>query len=185
MMQQGSSEANARSRIWLFNSKGLVNSTQVHLASAVGGFCQSKEACERYGLISDIANPLQEVVSKVSPSILIGVSGQAGAFTREIVTAMGQRHKRPMIFPLSNPTSMSEAVPEDIIHWTEGRALVATGSPFAPVTFEGKKIPISQCNNALVFPGLGRGVLECQSKRVTNSCSSLLPMCSPIMHRME
>ncbi len=169
MVQQGVSETEARQKIWLFNSKGLVNPSQIHLASSVSGFCQSQANCEHFGLNIDVPNSLQEVVSKVRPSILIGVSGQAGAFTRDIVTAMGQHHQRPIILPLSNPTSMSEAVPEDIIHWTQGRALVATGSPFPPVNYQGKNISIAQCNNALIFPGLGRGVIESGAKRVTQA----------------
>lgn len=169
MVLQGTSQAAARSKIWLFNSKGLINHLQQHLAQSVNGFCQSKDTCGRYGLSCETPTQLEELVAKVKPGILIGVSGQAGAFTREIVTSMGQQHKQPIIFPLSNPTSLSEAVPEDVLQWTEGRALVATGSPFPPVNFEGRIIPIAQCNNALIFPGLGRGVLESRAKRVTQA----------------
>ena len=169
MIAQGVEESKAREKIWIFNSKGLINSTQAHLAASVSGFCQSQAVCERFGLTPGLPNPIQEVVSKVRPAILIGVSGQPGAFTRELITTMGQCHKRPIIFPLSNPTSMSEAVPEDIIEWTQGRALIATGSPFPGVHYNGKNIAIAQCNNALIFPGLGRGVLERGAKHVTQA----------------
>ncbi|MCX2958843.1 MAG: NAD-dependent malic enzyme, partial [Serratia symbiotica] len=93
------------------------------------------------------------------PTILIGVSGQPGLFTEELIREMHQHCARPIVMPLSNPTSRVEARPEDIINWTEGAALVATGSPFAPVTYQAQQFPIAQCNNAYIFPGIGLGVL--------------------------
>ena len=101
-------------------------------------------------------------------TVLVGVSAQAGAFTEEIVREMARHTPRPVIFPLSNPTSKSEAVPADLLRWTEGRALVGTGSPFAPVEVNGKLVPIAQVNNSYIFPGLALGILVSRARRVTD-----------------
>jgi malate dehydrogenase (oxaloacetate-decarboxylating) len=111
---------------------------------------------------------LAEVVRRVHPSILIGTSGRAGAFTEQIVRDMAAHCARPVILPMSNPTTLSEAVPADLLRWTEGRALVATGSPFPPVHYNGVRYVIGQANNALVFPGLGLGVIAARATRVTD-----------------
>lgn len=102
---------------------------------------------------------LLDVVRNVKPDILIGVSGQTGLFTEEIIREMHKHCPRPIVMPLSNPTSRVEATPQDIIAWTEGNALVATGSPFNPVVWKDKIYPIAQCNNAFIFPGIGLGLL--------------------------
>lgn len=104
----------------------------------------------------------------VHPTILIGCSAQTGAFTEEIVKTMAAHCDRPVIMPLSNPTRKAEALPSDILKWTEGRALVATGSPFKPVMVNGVTYQIAQANNALVFPGIGLGAIAVQASRVTN-----------------
>jgi malate dehydrogenase (oxaloacetate-decarboxylating) len=111
---------------------------------------------------------LAEVVANVRPTMLIGTSTQAGAFTEAIVKDMAAHVERPVIMPLSNPTSRAEALPEDLIRWTDGRALVATGSPFAPVTHEDRSYQIAQANNALVFPGLGLGVTVARARRISD-----------------
>ncbi|KEP71954.1 hypothetical protein HR12_30700 [Microbacterium sp. SUBG005] len=100
---------------------------------------------------------LLDVVRNVKPDILIGVSGQTGLFTEEIIREMHKHCERPIVMPLSNPTSRVEATPQDIIAWTEGKALVATGSPFDPVLWKDKLYPIAQCNNSYIFPGIGLG----------------------------
>ena len=110
-----------------------------------------------------------DVVSNVQPTVLIGVSGQPGLFTREIVQEMNRHCRRPIIMPLSNPTSRAEAQPQDLIAWTHGQALVATGSPFAPVFYQDNLYDIAQCNNAYIFPGLGLGVLAAKASRVTEN----------------
>src|SRR6202034_1005873 len=102
-------------------------------------------------------------------AVLIGVSGQAGAFSEPVVRAMAQHVDRPVIFPLSNPTSRSEATAEQIVAWTDGRALIGTGSPFAPVTWQGRMIPIDQTNNSYIFPGMGLGILAAGARRVTDA----------------
>ena len=112
---------------------------------------------------------LLDVVRHAKPSVLIGVSGQAGAFTEDAVREMAKHTPRPVIFPLSNPTSRSEATPQDLMDWTEGRALIGTGSPFEPVNVGGKKIHIAQTNNSYIFPGLALGIIASKARRVTDT----------------
>ncbi|MGA7912971.1 MAG: NAD-dependent malic enzyme [Candidatus Dormiibacterota bacterium] len=120
---------------------------------------------------------LLEVVRRAKPTILIGVSTIAGAFTEEVVREMAAHAARPIILPLTNPTAQSEAVPEDLVHWTEGRALIATGSPFPPVTFGGVVSKIGQANNALVFPGIGLGTIVARAERVSDSMLAAAAAC--------
>jgi len=108
------------------------------------------------------------VVSNARPTVLIGCSGQPGAFTREIVTSMAACARQPVIFPLSNPTLLSEATPLDLLAWTEGRAVIGTGSPFPPVMREGKPFRIDQTNNAYVYPGIGLGALAVQARHISD-----------------
>ena len=116
---------------------------------------------------TDLKN-LLDMVRVVKPTILIGTSTASGAFNEKIIREMASHIDQPIIFPLSNPISLIEAVPEDIIKWTNGKALVATGSPFKDVMYNGKEYPIAQCNNALIFPGLGLGIISSQAMRVTS-----------------
>jgi malic enzyme len=111
---------------------------------------------------------LAAVVRAVKPTVLIGACGQGGAFGKDVVEAMAWHVERPVIFPLSNPTSQSEAVPADVITWTRGQALVAAGSPFDPVSYGGREIPIGQCNNAFIFPGMGLGALVAEAREVSD-----------------
>ena len=122
---------------------------------------------------------LAETVAAVHPTMLIGTSTQTGAFTEDIVRDMAAHTDRPIIMPLSNPTSRCEAQPEDLIRWTDGRALIATGSPFPPVPHNGPHLPIAQANNALVFPGLGLGVTVARASRITDRMSPPPPTPSP------
>ncbi len=118
------------------------------------------------------------------PTVLIGVSGVPGLFSEEVIKEMHAHCPRPIIFPLSNPTSRVEATPFDLIRWTDGNALVATGSPFEPVVYNGKTYPIAQCNNSYIFPGIGLGVLAVNARRVTDQMlqesSRALAECSPL-----
>jgi len=110
---------------------------------------------------------LLDVVTVAKPTVLIGVSGQANAFTEAVVREMARHTERPVIFPLSNPTSRSEAVPEKLLDWTDGRALIGTGSPFPPVVWNGREHRINQTNNSYIFPGVGLGVIAAGARRVS------------------
>jgi malate dehydrogenase (oxaloacetate-decarboxylating) len=127
---------------------------------------------------------LLDVVRNAKPTVLIGVSGAPGLFSKEVIQEMHQHCEKPIVFPLSNPTSRVEATPNDILRWTNGQALVATGSPFDPVVIDGQKYPIAQCNNSYIFPGIGLGVLAVQASRVTDEMlmesSRALAECSPL-----
>jgi malate dehydrogenase (oxaloacetate-decarboxylating) len=112
---------------------------------------------------------LADVIGKIEATILIGLSTVGGAFSETIVREMARKVQRPMIFPLSNPTAKSEAKADDLIRWTDGRALVATGSPFARVNYGGRTIPIAQCNNVYIFPAMGLGVIASGARRVTDA----------------
>ena len=111
---------------------------------------------------------LADVARNAKPTVLIGVSGQPGTFTKEVAEAMAENTKRPIIFPLSNPTSRCEAKPQDLLDWTEGRALIGSGSPFAPVKVNGKELRIDQTNNSYIFPGLALGIISSRAKHVSD-----------------
>jgi len=130
---------------------------------------QSRDAVASWKLEQPGHIGLLDVVNNAHPTTLIGVSGQPGAFTEHAVRAMTAKVERPVIFPLSNPTSRSEATPQDLLDWTEGRAVIGTGSPFPPVMRDGKQQRVDQTNNAYVFPGVGLGVLAMNARRVTDS----------------
>jgi malate dehydrogenase (oxaloacetate-decarboxylating) len=168
MVQEGLSEADARARFWLHNRRGLLYTGMTGLDATQQLYCQPLERLAGWQRDAGGGIPPQEVVKQVRPTVLIGVSGQPGTFAEEVVRTMAGQVERPIIFPLSNPTSRSEAVPADLINWTDGRALVATGSPFPDVAYRGRTIPISQCNNSYIFPGLGLGVLAAGACRVTD-----------------
>ena len=109
------------------------------------------------------------MIQNVKPTVLIGVSGQAGAFTEEIIRTIEKNTERPVIFPLSNPTSRSEATPQQVLDWTNGRALIGTGSPFGPCKFNGKEIHIDQTNNSYIFPGLALGIISSKARQVSDA----------------
>ena len=169
LAQEGLGPGEARSRLWLLSSRGLLHTGLAGLPPWQQGYCRPQEEVADWRRDGAGGIPLAEVVERVHPTALLGVSGQPGAFTEEAVRAMARHAERPILFPLSNPTSRSEAVPADLMAWTEGRALVATGSPFASVSYGGRSLPVSQCNNAYVFPGLGLGVIASGARRVTGA----------------
>ncbi len=168
MLSDGLTEDEAKARIWLIDSHGLVLNDGTESESAKHKFAQAVERVKGWQMENPGSISFMDVVRNLHPTALIGTSAQPGAFTREIVQEMARHVERPIIFPLSNPTSKSEAVPVDLIAWTSGRALVATGSPFSPVIFENRVIHIGQCNNAFIFPGVGLGVLASNAQRVTD-----------------
>lgn len=148
----GKTEAQAREQIWLIDTKGLVHAGRTDLTEEKTPFAQTVETLQRYKLNPSHVLSLAECALAFQPTALIGVTGKPGTFNEAIVKQMASHVKIPIIFPLSNPTANSEATPGQLLNWTEGRALVATGSPFEAVTMGGKRIPIGQCNNAFVFP---------------------------------
>ena len=169
MMREGLSQAEASRNFWCLGSKGLIHTG---LGDRMRDFQRpyARHAGElaSWG-VADMSNvDLLEVVRNVQPTILIGTSARSGAFSEEIVREMAAHVDRPIIMPLSNPTSLAEAVPADVLAWTDGRALVATGSPFKPVELGGTRYEIAQANNALVFPGLGLGVIVSKATRVSD-----------------
>lgn len=169
MVENGLSDAEARARFYVLDSKGLVAHGRREVIGERALYAQSAAAVAHWTLRSPAEIDLMDVVNNVHPTTLIGVSGQAGAFPEAAVREMARHVQRPIIFPLSNPTSRSEATPEQVIEWTEGRALIGTGSPFAPVPWQGRKIPINQTNNSYIFPGVGLGVLAVNARRVTDA----------------
>ena len=167
MVREGLSREEATQRFWALGSRGLLTEER---APELRDFQvpYARPAGETAGwAAADGAIGLAEVVARARPTILIGTSTQRGAFSQPIVRTMAASAERPVILPLSNPTSLCEALPEDLLAWTDGRALVATGSPFPPVHHDGTEHVIAQANNALVFPGLGLGVSVVRARRVS------------------
>ncbi len=169
MVDDGVNQAEARTRVWLVDSQGLVHDSRPNLDPFKQKYAQPIERTRDWRFTDHSRISFAETVENVRPTILIGTSAQPGTFTENIVREMAQHVERPLIFPLSNPTSKSEATPADLIAWTNGRALVATGSPFAPVPYHGRLIEIGQCNNSFIFPGVGLGVIASGARRVTNA----------------
>ncbi len=169
MVDDGVPEAAARTSIWLVDSQGLVHDARPNLDPFKQKYAQPIERTRDWQVADKSKISFAEAIAHVQPTILIGTSAQPGAFTENIVCEMAKYVERPVIFPLSNPTSKSEATPADLIAWTNGRALVATGSPFAPVPYHGRTIEIGQCNNSFIFPGVGLGVIASGARRVTDS----------------
>ena len=165
-MLQGLSSEEAKQHIYLVDKQGLLTNDMTDLTEGQQFFARSA---------SELQEPqptLQAAVSAIQPTILIGTSTQAGAFTEEIVKEMAAHTERPIIFPLSNPTELAEAKASDLIEWTDGRALIATGIPSSPVNYKGVTYTIGQANNALMYPGLGLGVIASTAKLVDQSLLS-------------
>lgn len=168
MREQGLSEDQARQRIYAFNRYGLLVEGGRGIRESQEPWVRPRRDVEGWQLSGETDISLLDVVRNAGITALVGTSAQAGAFTEDIVRAMASHTPRPIIFPLSNPTSCAEATPADLLHWTEGRAIVGTGSPFPPVEVNGKLIPIAQTNNSYIFPGLALGILVSRARRVTD-----------------
>jgi malate dehydrogenase (oxaloacetate-decarboxylating) len=166
MVAQGLSEAQASERIWVVDVNGLLTDDRTDLSEEQRKFAQPVDRVAGWGL-SGPAH-LADVVHHVDVGVLLGLSTAAGAFTEEIVRELAGKTERPIIFPLSNPTSRAEAHPAELDEWTDGRALIATGSPFAPLHRNGVERPIAQCNNVYIFPAMGLAVTAAQATRVTD-----------------
>jgi malate dehydrogenase (oxaloacetate-decarboxylating) len=166
MVNQGLSEQAARERIWVVDVDGLLTDDRTDLSEEQRDFAQPANRVADWGLTGPAQ--LADVVHHVDVGVLLGLSTAAGAFTESIVREMAGKTERPIIFPLSNPTSRAEARPAELDHWTDGRALIATGSPFAPLLRNGVERPVAQCNNVYIFPAMGLAVTAAQATRVTD-----------------
>ena len=182
MVAEGLSDREARARIFMVDRFGLITDNQPNLVDFQRPLAQGALQVQQWAGSTDMIS-LLDVVKHAQPTVLIGVSGQPGLFTEDIIKTMASHCQHPIILPLSNPTSRVEALPSDVIEWTQGRALIATGSPFAPVNYQGKIYHISQCNNSYIFPGIGLGVIAVGARRVTHAMlmasSNALAECSP------
>jgi malate dehydrogenase (oxaloacetate-decarboxylating) len=168
LVQDGLAEVEARAHFWMVDRDGLLHSGRTDLTPEQRTYAQPADRVANWPRTSHGAVGLVDVIGRTEATILIGLSTVGGAFTEPIVREMARKVERPIIFPLSNPTSRSEASAEDLIRWTDGRALVATGSPYAPVKHKDRTIPIAQCNNVFVFPAVGLGVVASGARRVTD-----------------
>lgn len=167
MIGDGLSAEDSFKPFWAFDYRGLLTDDMEDVLDYQKPYVRKKEEVSSWARSDDGKIPLLEVIRQVKPTILIGTSGVAGAFSEEIIKEMAKHVERPIIMPMSNPTNLAEAVPEDLIRWTDGKALIATGSPFEPVNYNGTKFEIGQANNAFVFPGLGLGAIVVQAKIIT------------------
>ncbi|MBD8493680.1 NAD-dependent malic enzyme [Pseudomonas syringae] len=185
MQVEGLSEAEARQRIFMVDRFGLLTQGmdnlldfQQRLAQQAGDVAGWADNDEPYASLLD-------VVRHAGATVLIGVSGQRGLFSEEVIRELHAHCPQPLVMPLSNPTSKVEATPEEILRWTDGQALVATGSPFAPVSINGRTVHIAQCNNSYIFPGIGLGVIACKASRISDrmlmAASNALAECAPIV----
>ena len=168
MKEEGLSDVEARSRIYAFNRYGLLVEGARGIKDSQKPLVRKRADIDGWKLEGGEDVTLLDVVRNAKVTVLAGVSAQAGAFTEEIVREMARHTDRPIIFPLSNPTSQSEATPGDLMRWTNGRALVGTGSPFPSVEIDGRPTRISQVNNSFIFPGLALGILVSRARRVTD-----------------
>ncbi|KJY62247.1 malolactic enzyme [Lactobacillus apis] len=169
MLQMGMKPDEARKHFYLVDKQGLLFKDTPDLTPAQKPFVRKKAEFAHPEQLTD----LKSVVQAVHPDILVGTSTRSGAFTQEIVTEMAAHTERPIIFPLSNPTQLAEAKAQDLIQWTKGKALVATGIPADPVEYQGTKYEIGQANNALVYPGLGLGALAVNAKILSDEMISV------------
>lgn len=185
MVSEGITDQQARNQVFMIDRWGLLQEGMTNLLDFQQKLVQKHSTTSSWQQ-DDLSQgfSLFDVVKNAKPTVLIGVSGAPGLFSKEVVQEMHQHCERPIIFPLSNPTSRVEATPNDILRWTKGQALVATGSPFEPVVLDGQHYPIAQCNNSYIFPGVGLGVLAAQASRVTDEMlmesSRALALCSPL-----
>lgn len=168
LMEDGLTHEEAVRCIWTADSHGLVSRGRPNLEQYKATYARPAEEVAGYAGKDRSAITLLETVENAKPTMLIGTSATPGIFDEPVVRAMARLNARPIVFPLSNPTSKTEVTPEDALRWSEGRAIVATGSPFDPVTVDGKRHRIGQCNNSFVFPGVGLGLTVSGARRVSN-----------------
>ena len=182
MMLDGLQQEEARAQFWAYDQRGLLTDRTEGVLDFQRPYVRSDEECCNWERSEAGLIPLLEVIRQVKPTILIGTSGVAGAFTEQVVREMASHVEHPLIMPMSNPTMLAEAVPADLLAWTDGRALIATGSPFEPVELGGITYKIGQANNALVFPGLGLGAIAVKATLLTqgmfNAAANAVATCT-------
>lgn len=188
MVSEGLDDATARGQVFMVDRHGLLTEGMEDLRDFQQALVQTKAAISHWSFSGDYAS-LRDVMNCAKPDILIGVSGVAGLFTEAVVKAMKKNCALPIIMPLSNPIKQIEARPEKVIEWTEGEVIIATGSPFKPVEYNGKTYPIAQCNNSYIFPGIGLGVLACKARHISDDmlrvASETLAAASPLANTGE
>lgn len=185
MIDNGLNETEAGSRCYAIDRCGLLVEGMKDVRADQALFVRKREEVATWSLSGNEGIGLADVVRNVKPTILVGVSGQQGAFGEEAVRAMARHVRRPIILPLSNPTSRSEATPQKLAEWTGGRALIGTGSPFPPIHIQGKSVHIDQINNSYIFPGLALGIIASKAKRVSDAmilaAAEALARMSPVL----
>lgn len=183
LIRNGLSSKEAYDRFWLIDRQGLLLTTDKELTEAQKPFARDPKEVINWSTDNATGISLAATVNHVHPTVLIGCSAQTGAFTQNIIETMSRHCDQPIIFPLSNPDEQCEAKPADIVDWTQGKALIATGTSFAPIDYQGRTIEVSQCNNALIFPGIGLGINAVHAQRLTKemilAASEVLCECSP------
>jgi malate dehydrogenase (oxaloacetate-decarboxylating) len=168
MLADGLSETEARSRFYVVDRDGLLVKGMSGILDFQAPFVQSRERVAQWHLEQPDRIGLMDVARNAHPTVLVGVSGQPGGFPERVVRTVAEFAQQPIIFPLSNPTSRSEATPTDLLAWTQGRAVIGTGSPFPPVRKDGVSFRVDQTNNAYVFPGIGLGSISVQARRISD-----------------
>jgi malate dehydrogenase (oxaloacetate-decarboxylating) len=167
LIRSGLSPKDAHQQFWLIDRQGLLLDNDLDLTEAQKPYARSLIEIKTWG-IQETQNPsLTDTIKHIKPTILIGCSAQTGAFSQDLIQTMSAHCERPIIFPLSNPDEKCEARPADILNWSKGRALIATGTAFPPVEYQNRMVDIAQCNNALIFPGMGLGILSVSATRLT------------------
>jgi len=188
MVSEGLDDATARGQVFMVDRHGLLTEGMEDLRDFQQALVQTKAAISHWSFSGDYAS-LRDVMNCAKPDILIGVSGVAGLFTEAVIKAMKKNCALPIIMPLSNPIKQIEARPEKIIEWTDGEVIIATGSPFKPIEYNGKTYPIAQCNNSYIFPGIGLGVLACKARHISDDmlrvASETLAAASPLANTGE
>ncbi len=185
IVASGKSEAEARKMFYVIDRDGLLHDGRKDLDDVLKPLAQKQADLTSWDCDTKGSIAFADVVRNAKPTVLVGATGQQGAFTEAIIREMASHTPRPIIFPLSNPTSHAEAVPADLLKWTDGKARIATGSPFDPVDYNGKTHVISQCNNSYIFPAMGLGILAAKATRVTDgmftAAAEALKECSPAL----
>jgi malate dehydrogenase (oxaloacetate-decarboxylating) len=188
MVSEGISAEQARTQVFMVDRYGMLTAGMSGLRDFQNKLVQAADVDKEWDIAGDYAS-LVEVINGAKPSILIGVSGQSGLFTEQVITAMKSHCELPIIFPLSNPSRQVEATPNQVINWTQGQVIIATGSPFEAIEYQGTTYPIAQCNNSYIFPGIGLGVVAANISRVTNEmlqvASETLAAASPLANNQS